>query len=236
MNTTHKILVVEPDPGMQELLRLNLQRSGYEPVLAVSSASALESVMTMQPSLLLLEWYLWTDSGLDLVYRLRAQKHELPIIMLTDRSGDSDKVSAFNAGVDDFVVKPFHVRELLSRIKSKVRRFSSADDESSRLELDGLCLYPKQNLAIYLGRRIELQPAEFTLLHALSLRPMQVLNRSQLIELVHGYGSEKLDRHADSLLVALRRKLERDGLPRCIETVRGVGYRFLPASLLDKTA
>jgi len=224
-----KILILEDDRGMQELLRVNLSKAGFETFQTDNAESALKLLQRVQPDLLLVDWELPQQSGLTFVKTVR-QLHQghMPVIMLSGHASEPDKLRAFEAGVDDFVSKPFHVRELLARIKSKIRRSGIDEELLSKIEIDGLAVYPSQQVATVRGERIELQSDEVLLLAALMAKPLQVFGRDKLLDLVHGTEHAGSDRNIDAVISRLRRKLDKAGHPPCLETVRTMGYRFAP--------
>jgi two-component system phosphate regulon response regulator PhoB len=224
-----KILILEDDRGMQELLRVNLSKAGFETFQSDNAESALKLLQRVQPVLLLVDWELPQQSGLDFVKTVR-QLHQghMPVIMLSGHASEPDKLRAFEAGVDDFVSKPFHVRELLARINSKIRRSGIDEERLSKIEIDGLAVYPSQLVATMQGERIDLQSDEVLLLAALMAKPLQVFGRDKLLDLVYGPEHDGSDRNIDAVISRLRRKLEKAGHPPCLETVRTMGYRFAP--------
>jgi len=231
-----KILILEDDRGMQELLRVNLSKAGFETFQTDNFDSALKLLQRVQPDLLLVDWELPHQSGLDFVKSVRPlQRSQVPVIMLSGHTGEKDKLRAFDAGVDDFVVKPFHVRELLARIKSKIRRSGIDDELLSKIEIDGLAVYPNQQVATLQGERMELQSDELLMLAALMAKPMQVFSRDKLLDIVHGPEHIGSDRGIDAVISRLRRKLEKAGYPPCLETVRTMGYRFVPQRLQGRS-
>jgi len=232
---TSKILIVEDERGIQELLRVNLSRAGYEIHLVDDVAAALKLLERVQPDLVLVDWNLPGQSGLEFVKTLRArEQHRLPIIMLSARSSEEDKLQAFEAGIDDFVGKPFHARELLARVKSKIRRFNTEAAAHERIEIDGLTVYPVKQVATVQGVRIDLQKDELALLSALMAKPQQVFARDKLLDILHGPHSDVSDRNIDTVVTRLRRKLDKAGHPPCLETVRSMGYRFaMPVGVPD---
>ena len=229
-----KILIVEDEPGIQELLRVNLSRAGYDIFQAEHVAAALKILERLEPDLVLVDWNMPGQSGLEFVKTFRGrEKNRLPIIMVSARSSEEDKLLAFEAGVDDFVSKPFHARELLARIKSKIRRFNTEAAAQDCIEIDGLAVYPAKQVATVQGVRIDLQKDELSLLSVLMAKPQQVFAREKLLGILYGPYSEMSDRNIDTLVTRLRRKLDKAGYPPCLETVRSMGYRFNPSADVD---
>jgi two-component system phosphate regulon response regulator PhoB len=231
---SNKILIVEDEPGIQELLRVNLSRAGYDIFQAEHAAAALKMLERLEPDLVLVDWNMPGQSGLEFVKTLRStSQNRLPIIMVSARSSEEDKLLAFEAGVDDFVGKPFHARELLARVKSKIRRFNTEAAEHDCIEIDGLAVYPAKQVATVQGVRIELQKDELTLLSALMAKPQQIFARDKLLDIVHGPYSDMSDRNIDTLVRRLRLKLDKAGHPPCLQTVRSMGYRYNPSASDD---
>lgn len=229
-----KILIVEDEPGIQELLRVNLSRAGYDIFQAEHVAAALKILERLEPDLVLVDWNMPGQSGLEFVKTFRGrEKNRLPIIMVSARSSEEDKLLAFEAGVDDFVSKPFHARELLARIKSKIRRFNTEAAAQDCIEIDGLAVYPAKQVATVQGVRIDLQKDELSLLAVLMAKPQQVFARDKLLDILHGPYSEMSDRNIDTLVTRLRRKLGKAGHPPCLQTVRSMGYRYNPSASDD---
>lgn len=226
-----KILIVEDERGIQELLRVNLSRAGYDIYQAEHVAAALKMLERVEPDLVLVDWNMPGQSGLEFVKTLRSrEQNRLPIIMVSARSSEEDKLLAFEAGVDDFVGKPFHARELLARVKSKIRRFNAEAAAHERIEIDGLAVYPAKQVATVQGMRIDLQKDELALLATLMAKPQQVFTRDKLLDILHGPHSDVSDRNIDTVVTRLRRKLDKAGHPPCLETVRSMGYRYNPTA------
>jgi two-component system, OmpR family, phosphate regulon response regulator PhoB len=229
-----KILIVEDEPSIQELLRVNLSRAGYDIFQAEHVAAALKMLERLEPDLVLVDWNMPGQSGLEFVKTLRSrEQNRLPIIMVSARSSEEDKLLAFEAGVDDFVGKPFHARELLARVKSKIRRFNTEAAAQDCIEIDGLAVYPAKQVATVQGVRIDLQKDELALLSTLMAKPQQVFTRDKLLDILHGPHSDVSDRNIDTVVMRLRRKLDKAGHPPCLETVRSMGYRFNPSAADD---
>ncbi|WP_408597699.1 response regulator [Limnohabitans sp.] len=227
MNVARKILIVEDDPALQELLRLNLSRAGYEPLMALGRDMAMTLLAQWRPQLVLLDWNLPDHSGLDLVKRIRKlYGNDVYLIMLTARDDEHAKIQAFDAGVDDYLTKPFRVRELLARINGKMRRLEM-DQSQSRLEVNGVIMDLATGLTAIGGERMDLSVPEHMLLRTLMSKPMQVFSRAVLLELIYADDDEATDKQIDELVSRLRLKMDRLGHPRCIETIRSVGFRML---------
>jgi two-component system phosphate regulon response regulator PhoB len=221
------ILVVEDEPDIVELLRVNLVAAGYDVVEAADAESARRALQRSLPALVLLDWMLPGQSGLAFAAMLRsdARTRHLPIIMLTARSGEADKVAGLEAWVDDYVTKPFSPRELNARINAVLRR-KAPDAAMDVLAVGGLRLDPAAHRVSVADRDVALSPTEFRLLHALIARPDRVFSRAQLLDNVWGHDAYVDERTVDVHIRRLRMALEPFALDRSIETVRGSGYRF----------
>jgi two-component system phosphate regulon response regulator PhoB len=222
-----KILIVEDEPHLQELLRYNLSKAGYTPVSATSSREAIELVPTEAPSLILLDLMLPDADGLGLcrTLRKRTDTKVIPIIMLTAKGDESDIVRGLEMGADDYITKPFNLPVLLARIRAVLRRRDEpASNESSPIQIGDVSLHPGRHETRVGGEKIELTHTEFRVLHVLMRRPGWVFTRQQIVDAVQGEHYAVTERSVDVQIVSLRRKLGRAA--SSIETVRGVGYRF----------
>jgi two-component system, OmpR family, response regulator len=229
------ILVVDDDPNIRRLLRLYLERERLRVTEVGDGPGALSAAAGSRFDLVLLDVMLPGVDGIEVCRRLR-DASDVPIILLTARSGDSDKVVGLDLGADDYVVKPFSPRELMARVRAQLRRHRPADVDEPVLTADGLRLDPNAVRVEVSGAEIALTATEFRLLHALMQRPSRVFSRDELIGAVHGDGDPGIvDRTVDVHLGRLRRKLGDDpSHPRFIDTVRSVGYRFAqPVERLD---
>ena len=229
MNAT--ILVVEDEPAIQELITLNLEQAGYNPMRAADAEQAIELVRDELPDLVLLDWMLPGMSGIELARRLRADRRtrEVPIIMLTARAEEPDKLAGLDIGADDYVTKPFSPRELNARIKALLRRRApQATDDT--IEAGGLKLDPVSHRVSGNGVPLMLGPTEFRLLHFLMTHPERVYSRTQLLDQVWGDHVFVEERTVDVHIRRLRKALEETGHDSLIDTVRGAGYRFSAVS------
>ena len=222
-----RVLVIEDEPAIQELLKLNLTMAGYEVSQAQDVDQAIASMIVKVPDLILIDWNMPGRSGVWFVRQLRLDsvKNLIPVIMLTARDDELDKVSAFSAGVDDYVTKPFKTRELLARVQAHLRR-SLREAEQVVLEVDGLRLNHDQRRVTVGSNMITLGPTEYRLLHFLMKHPMRVHTRGQLLDHVWGDSAELQERTVDAYVGRLRCLIEAAGHHVCIETVRSAGYRF----------
>lgn len=225
-----KILVVEDEPAIRELIAVNLRHAGYLPILAGDAAEARRLLDQSLPDLVLLDWMLPDTPGIELARKLRAdaRTRALPLILLTARAQETDKIGGFEAGADDYVTKPFSPRELLARVKALLRRAAPESTEEP-VEIAGLRLDPKTFRVTGNGAPVELSPTEFRLLHFMMKQPDRVLSRSRLLDNVWGDHVFIEERTVDVHIRRLRLALQPTGHDRLVETVRGGGYRFLPA-------
>lgn len=225
------ILVVEDEPAIRELLKVNLVDAGYE-VEEAPDAEVAQATLTRElPDLVLLDWMLPGKSGLALARQLRGstRTRDLPIIMLTARSDEADKIAGLEAWVDDYVTKPFSPRELKARIKSVLRR-RAPEAAQEALEVGPLRLDPLAHRVTASGDEVALGPTEFRLLAFLMARPDRVHSRVQLLDMVWGDHVYIEERTVDVHIRRLRVALEQSGSDRMIETVRGSGYRLVAHS------
>jgi len=220
------VLLVDDDPKIRELLRL-----GHRTLDAANGEVAVTTALRARPDLVVLDVMLPGLDGFEVAHRIRAAS-DVPILMLTARSGDSDKVVGLDVGADDYVVKPFSPRELMARIRALLRRRRlDAQRDEAVLEADGLRVDPNAVEVRLDGATLELTPFEFRLLIGLMRRPGRVFSRDDLIDAIHGHDDPGIiDRTIDVHMGRLRRKLGDDATdPRFIGTVRTIGYKFIPA-------
>jgi two-component system phosphate regulon response regulator PhoB len=221
------ILVVEDEPAIQELLALNLEHAGHHVLRAKDAEQAGELVRHALPDLILLDWMLPGQSGASFARALRQDERtkQVPIIMLTARGQEQDKVAGLDAGADDYVTKPFSPRELLARIKAVLRR-RAPELTDEPIEISGLKLDPATHRVSARGTQLDLGPTEFRLLHFLMAHPERVHSRTHLLDQVWGDHVFVEERTVDVHIRRLRKALEPTGHDRLIETVRGSGYRL----------
>lgn len=221
------ILLVEDEPGIQELLKLNLGQAGHQVTAANDAEGALQYLKTTLPDVILLDWMLPGMSGIDLCRRLRADKRyqPVPIIMLTARGEEQDRVAGLDTGADDYITKPFSPRELVSRIRAVLRRRAPQMTEEP-VEIAGLRLDPASHRVSGNGQALELGPTEFRLLHFFMTHPERVYTRSQLLDQVWGDDVFVEERTVDVHIRRLRLALQASGHDALVQTVRGAGYRF----------
>ncbi len=221
------ILLVEDEPAIQELIAVNLEHAGHHVIRAKDAEGALGIVRNALPDLLLIDWMLPGMSGVALARQMRQEERTraIPIILLTARSAETDKVAGLEAGADDYVTKPFSPRELLARIKAVLRRRAPQMTDDP-VELGGLRLEPETHRVFGAQRALELGPTEFRLLHFLMTHAERVHSRAQLLDHVWGDHVFVEERTVDVHIRRLRKSLEPSGHDRLIETVRGSGYRL----------
>jgi two-component system phosphate regulon response regulator PhoB len=221
------ILVVEDEPAIQELLALNLEHAGHHVLRARDAEQAGELVRHALPDLILLDWMLPGQSGASFARTLRQDERtkQVPIIMLTARGQEQDKVAGLDAGADDYVTKPFSPRELLARIKAVLRR-RAPELTDEPIEISGLRLDPATHRVSAGVTQLELGPTEFRMLHFLMAHPERVHSRAHLLDQVWGDHVFVEERTVDVHIRRLRKALEPTAHDRLIETVRGSGYRL----------
>ena len=222
-----KILVVDDEPAIRALVRLALKQADFVCVEAADAQEAQARVLESPPDLILLDWMLPGLSGVDYARRLRRERltQNVPIIMLTARVDEEDKVRGLNTGADDFMTKPFSPRELVARIKAVLRRMApmASDDV---VVLEGLVLDPSTHKVLANDERLTLGPTEFRLLHFFMTHPERVHNRERVLDAVWGNNTYIDERTVDVHIRRLRKALMESGYDRFIQTVRGAGYRF----------
>ncbi len=225
--TNAKILIVEDEPAIQELLAFNVTQAGFQAMRAEDSESAWRQIHSHVPDLILLDWMLPGTSGIALAKQLRADARTsgIPVIMLTARGDERDKISGLESGADDYITKPFSPRELMARIRAILRRHAPQMHDEA-LAMGGLELSPSKHRASAKGAEIELGPTEFRLLHFFMTHAERVHSRTQLLDQVWGTQAFVEERTVDVHIRRLRAALEPAGLDSLVQTVRGSGYRF----------
>lgn len=221
------ILVVEDEPAIAELIAVNLSFAGHKVLRAADSISADTLLRAEKPDLIVLDWMLPGLSGVQFAKRLRSDEKtkDVPIIMLTARSEESDKIEGLESGADDYVTKPFSPKELQARIKAVLRRRIPALADHA-VDICGLKLDPQTHRVLGNGKALELGPTEFRLLHFFMTHPERVHSRSQLLDQVWGDHVYVEERTVDVHIRRLRQSLAPSAHDRHVETVRGSGYRF----------
>jgi two-component system phosphate regulon response regulator PhoB len=226
-----RILIVEDEPAIRDMVAFALRKGEFEPVVAGDAREAQSAIADRVPDLILLDWMLPGTSGLELARRWRRESltREIPIIMLTARGEENDRVGGLEAGVDDYVVKPFSARELLARIRAVLRRSRQDDEEGSvavgPLRIDGAAhrVFAKVEGSEH---PVQIGPTEYRLLHFFMTHAERVYSRTQLLDHVWGGSVYVEERTVDVHIRRLRKTLEPFALDGMVQTVRGAGYRF----------
>jgi DNA-binding response OmpR family regulator len=224
-----KVLVVDDEPKIVQMVRLYLERDGHTVLTARDGPSALDAFRRERPDLVVLDLMLPGIDGLEVCRAIRRES-EVPIVMLTARAEEADKLIGLELGADDYLTKPFSPRELAARVRAVLRRAAPRPPaEPERLEVGGLVIDARRHEASCNGKELALTPTEFKLLSALAREPGRVFTRAQLLNLALGESYEAYERTVDAHIKNLRHKLRRmPGSDRCrIVTVQGVGYKFL---------
>ena len=226
MEPMKRILVVDDEEMIVRTVKAYLDREGFKTYTAADGEEALRAFAEKGPDLIILDLMLPKLSGIEVTRRIRATSG-VPIIMLTAKAGEADRVVGLELGADDYVVKPFSPRELVARVRAVLRRLEGGTAEADRLVYGELEIGLKTREVKVAGKEIELTPTEFDLLAFLARHPAQVFTRLQLLREVQGYTYDSFARTIDTHIKNLRRKIEQDPKePRYILTVHGVGYRF----------
>lgn len=235
MKKLPRVLVVEDEPAISELIAVNLRHNGFAPIVVFDAQAAQREVDAVLPDVVLLDWMLPGGSGVQLARAWRADERTrtLPIIMLTARSEESDKVQGLDAGADDYVTKPFSAQELLARIRAVLRR-RAPEAVSDTVTVGSLTLDAAAHRVSFEGRELKLGPTEFRLLHYLMKHPERVHTRGTLLDRIWGDHVFIEERTVDVHIKRLREALGAAGV--AIETVRGAGYRFSAQALRPATA
>ena len=220
------ILLVDDEPSITELARMYLERDGYRIHEAADGESALEAAEKQKPALIVLDVMLPKVDGFDVCRRLRSAGNDVPIIMLTARDEDIDKILGLELGADDYLTKPFNPRELVARVKAILRRSESKKDSDGKpIHRGDLTIDPVSREARLVSRTLDLRAQEFDLLLTLAESPGRVFSREQLLQLAWGFDYYGQTRTVDVHIAHLRKKLEGGNIK--IETVTGVGYKFV---------
>ena len=225
MSNKH-VLVVEDDIDIREMLAFSLEKAGYAVVQTEDAELALEKLGTLLPDIMLVDWMLPGMNGPEFVRRIRRDDltKNIPVIMLTARSEESDVLKGFETGVDDFLTKPFSPKELLARMKSLLRR--SSNDEDGSLKVKDMLLDLQAHRLSVAGESVEIGPTEFKLLEFFMQHLDRVYSREQLLDMVWGRNVYVEERTVDVHILRLRKLLSPYGYDKLVQTVRGSGYRF----------
>ncbi|EMJ9773282.1 MULTISPECIES: phosphate regulon transcriptional regulator PhoB [Morganella] len=222
-----RILVVEDEAPIREMVCFVLEQNGYQPVEADDYDAAIARLVEPFPDLVLLDWMIPGGSGIQVIKHMKrdSQLREIPVMMLTARGEEEDRVKGLETGADDYLTKPFSPKELVARVKAILRRISpmAADD---LIAMNGLTLDPASHRVTSNENPLEMGPTEFKLLHFFMTHPERVYSREQLLNYVWGENVYVEDRTVDVHIRRLRKALEADGHDKMIQTVRGTGYRF----------
>lgn len=222
-----RILLVEDEDAIRAMVRFNLERAGFDVDEAPDCRTARIRMAEAAPDLILLDWMLPDISGLEFARGLRRDEdtRDIPVIMLTARAAEEDKIRGLDSGIDDYITKPFSSRELLARIRAVMRR-STPGVEQEEVAAGGLVLNLASHRLLADGEPVELGPTEFRLLRFFMTHQDRVYSRSQLLDRVWGQGVFVEDRTVDVHILRLRKALSKTGFDRFVQTVRGAGYRF----------
>jgi len=223
-----KVLLVEDEVAIRDMLLFVLQDSGFEVLQAENTQQAMECMSENKIDLLILDWMLPGISGVELCRRLKKENAymHIPVIMLTAKAEEDDKIQGLNAGADDYLTKPFSARELVARINAVLRRVSSNKVVEEIIEYEGLVLNEKSHRVTSNKKPVNVGPIEFKLLHFFMSHPERVFSRTQLLDNVWGNDVYVEERTVDVHIRRLRKALETDGYDHMVQTVRGSGYRF----------
>jgi phosphate regulon transcriptional regulator PhoB len=228
-----RVLLIEDDRDIVELVRYNLEREGFQVSAATDGATGLAQVRKTSPDILLLDLMLPTLSGLDICKEIRRDQthNRLPILMLTARGEEADRVVGLEMGADDYVTKPFSPRELVARVKALLRRAEPPEEMARVVETRGLMIDPSSYRVTHDNQPVTLSTLEFRLLYYLATRPNRVFTRDQLLDAVWGTERFVTPRSVDVYIRRLREKVETDAdHPAFLKTVRGAGYLFESAA------
>lgn len=221
-----RVLVVDDDPGIVKLVRAYLEQAGFEVAVAYDGKKSMQIARNLKPDLVILDLMLPEMDGWDVCRALRKES-DVPIIMLTARVEESDKLIGLELGADDYVTKPFSPRELVARVRSVLRRAGGMPAKPERLSHAEITVDLSRHLVEVRGQAIDLTPTEFDLLATLMEDPGRAFSRSQLLEAVQGYAYDGYERTIDVHIKNLRQKIEEDaGNPQRVKTVYGIGYKF----------
>ncbi|RYG87704.1 phosphate regulon transcriptional regulatory protein PhoB [bacterium] len=228
MTNDRHILIVEDERSIREMIAFALRRAGYGVKEAEDSRTARTLLVDSRPDLMLVDWMLPDMSGLELTRLIKRDRdtRDVPVILLTARAGEADKVAGLEGGADDYVTKPFSPRELLARINAVLRRSGTTPDPGERLEIGGLTLDKASHRVTAGEATVSLGPTEYRMLEFFMTHPERVYSREQLLDRIWGGNVYVEERTIDVHIRRLRKALEDHGLERLVQTVRGAGYRF----------
>jgi len=224
---SRKVLVVDDEAPIREMLVFVLEQNGFQAIEAEDYDSAIAAMVEPYPDVVLLDWMLPGGSGIQIAKKFKQNEHtrQIPIIMLTARGEEEDKIRGLEVGADDYVTKPFSPKELMARIKAVIRRVAPTSLEEA-IEVHGLRLDPISHRVTSGGSELDMGPTEFRLLHFFMTHPERVYSREQLLDHVWGTNVYVEDRTVDVHIRRLRKAIATLGHDRLVQTVRGAGYRF----------
>ncbi|KPZ64130.1 Phosphate regulon transcriptional regulatory protein PhoB [Pseudoalteromonas sp. P1-16-1b] len=224
---SRKVLVVDDEAPIREMLVFVLEQNGFQAIEAEDYDSAISAMVEPYPDMVLLDWMLPGGSGIQIAKKFKQNDHtrQIPIIMLTARGEEEDKIRGLEVGADDYVTKPFSPKELMARIKAVIRRVAPTSLEEA-IEVHGLRLDPISHRVTSGGSELDMGPTEFRLLHFFMTHPERVYSREQLLDHVWGTNVYVEDRTVDVHIRRLRKAIATLGHDRLVQTVRGAGYRF----------
>ncbi len=234
-----KILIIEDDPDISDLLELNLRDAGYQTELASNGEIGLNKALENDYDLICLDIMLPKLDGMEVLKKIREEKKTIPILMLTSKSEELDKVLGLELGADDYLTKPFSLRELLARVKAIMRRVNAVkkeanSDAQTEIHFPGLSINLEKRKVFRNNKPVELTAKEFDLLALFAAHPGRAYSRQELLDIVWGYQFDGYDHTVNSHINRLRSKIEADpSNPTYIQTVWGVGYRFVEPEELD---
>ena len=224
---SRKMLVVDDEAPIREMLVFVLEQNGFQAIEAQDYDSAMDALVEPYPDMILLDWMLPGTSGVQIAKKIKNSDYtrHIPIIMLTARGEEEDKIKGLEVGADDYVTKPFSPKELMARIKAVFRRVSPTSLEEA-IEVHGLRLDPISHRVTSAGNELDMGPTEFKLLHFFMTHPERVYSREQLLDNVWGTNVYVEDRTVDVHIRRLRKAIAPMGHDKLVQTVRGAGYRF----------
>ena len=228
-NPEARLLVVDDEPNIRELLSTSLRYAGFEVTAAANGREALDAAEEFQPDLAVLDVMLPDTDGFTVTRRLRSAGRHFPVVFLTARDGTEDKITGLTVGGDDYVTKPFSLDEVVARIRAVLRRTASLDDDAAVLRVDDLELDDDAHEVRRGGEVVELSPTEFKLLRYLMMNPNRVLSKAQILDHVWEYDFNGDASIVESYISYLRRKIDVGGREKMIHTKRGVGYMLRTA-------
>lgn len=225
-----KLLIVEDEPSIREMIRFALSREGYDVAEAEDAVAARREIAENRPDLVIVDWMLPETSGVDLVRSMRKEEvsRELPVLMLTARGEEEDKITGLESGADDYMVKPVAIREMSARIRALLRR-SRGRAENEVLSAGPITLDAAAHSVVIKGDQVDIGNTEFKLLSFFMSHPGRVYSRAKLLDFVWGQNVYVEERTVDVHILRLRKILKPFGLEGMVHTVRGAGYRFNPA-------